>query len=185
MENRIGFGPRLGAYVIDIIFVWILASLFSAMVPSLLADAAQKQVDATVSSNPMVASVYTGEMLKMLISVIRVALFVNLARLIYFSTEIFLGASVGKLLLGLKIVSVDGTDASTGVLFGRYLLKHIGKVCTVMSLICLPALFNASGSLFGFVIFVGCFFAAGDRHQTIHDMLCRTIVVKKGVVIQG
>ena len=185
MEKRIGFGPRLGAYVIDIVLVWILASVFSAMVPSLLVDAAQKQVDETLSSSPMVASVYTGEMLKMLLSVIRVALFVNLARLIYFSTEIFLGASVGKMLLGLKIVSADGGDASTGVLLGRYLLKHIGKVCTVLSLLCIPMVFNAFGSLFGFVIFVGCFFAAGDRHQTIHDMLCRTIVVKKGVTVEG
>lgn len=180
MENRIGFGPRLGAYVIDIVFVWILASVFSAMVPSILADAAQKQVDETLSSNPMVASVYTGEMLKMLISVIRVALFVNLARLIYFSTEIFLGASVGKMLLGLKIVSADGGDVSTGVLLGRYLLKHIGKVCTVLAMLCIPVVFNAFGSLFGFVIFIGCFFAAGDRHQALHDMICKTVVVKKG-----
>ena len=180
MENRIGFGPRLGAYVIDIVFVWILSSVISAIVPSFLTDMAQKQIDETISSNQMLASIYTGEMLKMMVAAIRVALIVNVARLIYFSTEIFLGASVGKLLLGLKIVSADGGAASIGVLLGRYLLKHIGKICTVLSLICLPTLFNASGSLFGFVIFVGCFFAAGDRHQTIHDMLCRTIVVKKG-----
>lgn len=179
MENRIGFGPRLGAYVIDIVFVWILASLFSAMVPTILADAAQKQIDDTLSSNPMVASVYTGEMLKMLLSVIRVALFVNLARLIYFSTEIFLGASVGKIILGLKIANADGGDASKGALLGRYLLKHISKVCAVFSMLCVPALFNFFGSLFGFVIFIGCFFAAGDRHQALHDMMCHTVVVRK------
>ena len=32
---------------------------------------------------------------------------------------------------------------------------------------------------FGFVIFIGCFFAAGDRHQALHDMLCHTVVVRK------
>ena len=185
MENRIGFGPRLGAFVIDIVFVWILSSIISAIVPTFLADMAKNQIDTTISSNPMIAGFYNSQMIAMMISATRIALIVNVARLIYFSTEIFLGASVGKMLLGLKIVSADGGDASTGVLLGRYLLKHIGKVCTVLALLCIPVVFNAFGSLFGFVIFIGCFFAAGDRHQTIHDMLCQTIVVKKGVNVEG
>lgn len=180
MENRIGFGPRLGAFVIDIVFVWILSGLISRFATSFMAVQAQAQVDELMASNPFIAGMYTGEMFNMAVSMTRISLIVIFARLLYFSTEIFLGASVGKLLLGLKIVNADGSDASTGVLLGRYLLKHIGKVCTVLALFCLPPLFNGFGNLFGFAIFVGCFFAAGDRHQALHDMICKTIVVKKG-----
>ena len=31
MEKRIGFGPRLGAFAIDIVFVWILAGILSRL----------------------------------------------------------------------------------------------------------------------------------------------------------
>ena len=179
MEKRIGFGPRLGAYVIDIVFVWVLAGILSRVSTSWMAVLAQQQVDELVSSNPFFAQIYTPEMLSMVVATTRISLIVIFAELIYFSTEIFLGASVGKIILGLKIANADGGDASKGALLGRYLLKHISKVCAVLSMLCIPALFNFFGSLFGFVIFIGCFFAAGDRHQALHDMLCHTVVVRK------
>ena len=180
MENRIGFGPRLGAYVIDIVFVWILSTVISRVASTWMLVQAQTRVNELMASNPVIAGMYTGEMLDMLVSVTRISLIIVFARLLYFSTEIFLGASVGKLLLGLKIANVDGGNATVGELVVRYLLKHISKVCTILALLCIPVVFNFMGSLFGFVIFIGCFFAAGDKHQALHDMMCRTIVVKKG-----
>lgn len=182
MEKRIGFGLRLGAYVIDIVFVWILAVILSRLSSTWMAVQAQAQVDELLSSNPYIANIYTGDMLNLVLATTRISLIVIFARLLYFSTEIFLGASVGKLLLGLKIANVDGSNASLGALLARYLLKHIKKVCTVLSLLCIPAVFNLFGSLFGFAIFIGCFFAASERHQTLHDIICKTIVVKKGEV---
>ncbi len=179
MEKRIGFGLRLGAFVIDIVFVWILAGVLSRLSSSWMAVQAQAQVDKLMASNPYVANIYTGEMLNLFVATTRISLIVIFARLLYFSTEIFLGASVGKLILGLKIANADGGDASIGALVGRYLLKHVRRVCNVLALFGLAAMFNFFGSLFGFVIFVGCFFAAGDRHQALHDMMCHTIVVKK------
>lgn len=179
MEKRIGFGPRLGAFVIDMVFVWILAAILSRVSSSWMAVQAQQQVDGVISSNPIFAQVYTPEMVNMLVTTTRISLIVIFARLIYFSTEIFLGASVGKLILGLKIANAEGGNASVGALVGRYLLKHVSKVCGVLSLVGLAMLFNLFGSLFGFVIFIGCFFAAGDRHQALHDMTCHTIVVRK------
>ena len=182
MEKRIGFGPRLGAFAIDIVFVWILAGILSRLSSAWMAVQAQAQIDELMASNPFIANLYTGDMLNMVLATTRISLIVIFARLLYFSTEIFLGASVGKLLLGLKIANADGSDASVGVLVARYLLKHIGKVCTVLALLCIPAVFNLFGKLFGFAIFVGCFFAAGERHQALHDMICKTVVVRKNEI---
>lgn len=179
MEKRIGFGPRLGAYVIDIVFVWILSLILSRVSTSWMAVLAQQQVDGLVSSNPFFAQIYTPEMLSMVVATTRISLICIFAELIYFSTEIFFGASVGKMLLGLKIANADGGNASVGALVGRYLLKHVKRVCTVLAFLVLAGMFNFIGSLFGFVIFIGCFFAAGDRHQALHDMLCHTVVVRK------
>ncbi len=179
MEKRIGFGPRLAAYVIDIVFVWILAGLIGRLATTFMAVQAQAQVDELMASNAMLAQIYTPEMLSMVVAATRISLICIFAELIYFSTEIFLGASVGKMLLGLKIANADGGNASVGALIGRYLLKHVKRACTVLSFFALAAVFNFIGSLFGFVIFIGCFFAAGDRHQALHDMVCKTIVVRK------
>ena len=184
MEKRIGFGPRLGAFAIDIVFVWILSTIISRVASTWMLAQAQAQVNGLMASNPVIAGMYTGEMLDMVVSVTRISLILVFARLLYFSTEIFLGASVGKLLLGLKIANADGGNASVGMLAVRYLLKHISKVFTVLALFCIPAVFNLCGSLFGFAIFVGCFFAAGERHQALHDMICKTIVVKKGESVE-
>ena len=182
MEKRIGFGLRLAAFAIDIVFVWILSGIISRFATTFMAVQAQAQVDELMASNPLLAGMYTGEMLNMVVSVTRISLIVIFARLLYFSTEIFLGASVGKLLLGLKIANADGGNASVGALIGRYLLKHVKRVCTVLAFLVLTGVFNFFGSLFGFVIFIGCFFAAGDRHQALHDIICKTIVVRKSEV---
>jgi uncharacterized RDD family membrane protein YckC len=182
MEKRIGFGPRLGAFAIDIVFVWILAGILSRLSSAWMAVQAQAQVDELMASNPFIANLYTGDMLNMVLATTRISLIVIFARLLYFSTEIFLGASVGKLLLGLKIANADGSNASVGALTARYLLKHIGKVCSVLALLCIPLVFNMFGRLFGLAIFVGCFFAAGERHQALHDMMCKTVVVRKNEI---
>jgi uncharacterized RDD family membrane protein YckC len=179
MEKRIGFGPRLGAYLIDIVFIWILSSLVSRIVPTLFAAGAQQQIGSILSSNPMVANIYTGDMLTLLESIVRISLVCTVVEAVYYLTEIFFGASLGKMLLKLKIVDVEGQSASIGLLVGRYLLKHISTMCTLVAFFCIPLLFNSLGSLLGFVIFIGCFFAAGDKHQALHDLMCRTIVVRK------
>ena len=178
MEKRIGFGPRLGAFVIDIVFVWILAAILSRVSSSWMAVQARAHFEFLVSSQ-FIPNIYTSDMFDLLVSIIRISLIVIFAELLYFSTEIFLGASLGKIILGLKIANADGGNASVGALIGRYLLKHIKRACTVLSFFAFAAMFNFIGSLFGFVIFIGCFFAAGDRHQALHDMLCHTVVVRK------
>ena len=55
MEKRIGFGPRLGAFVIDMVFVWILAAIMSRVSSSWMAVQAQQQIDGIISSNPIFA----------------------------------------------------------------------------------------------------------------------------------
>ena len=79
MEKRIGFGPRLGAFVIDMVFVWILAAILSRVSSSWMAVQAQQQIDGIISSNPIFAQVYTPEMVNMLVTTTRISLIVIFA----------------------------------------------------------------------------------------------------------
>lgn len=179
MKERIGFGPRLGAYAIDVVFVWILAFVLSKLFPSFLLESTRAQMEQALSTNPMLANMYDESMMSILVSATRIGVLVNVARLLYFLPEIFVGKSLGKMMLGLQIVGVEGTQASSLMLLSRYLIKHIGKVFAVLSLIVSSVLFNSLGNLLGLVVFVGCFFSASEKHQALHDTICGTIVVKK------
>lgn len=179
MKERIGFGPRLGAFAIDVVLVWILAFVLSKLFPSFLLESTRAQLEQTLSANPMLANLYDENMISIMVSATRVGVLVNVARLLYFLPEIFIGKSLGKLMLGLQIVGVEGGQASPLALLSRYLIKHIGKVCAVLSLLVASVLFNTFGNLLGLIVFVGCFFSASEKHQALHDSICGTIVVKK------
>lgn len=179
MKERIGFGPRLGAFAIDVVLIWVLAFILSKLFPSFLLESTKAQLDQTFSSNPMLANIYDENMISIMVSATRIGVLVNIARLLYFLPEIFIGKSLGKLMLGLQIVGVDGEQASPVVLTSRYLIKNVRKVCAVLSLMFAPVLFNAFGSLLGLVVFIGCFFAAGEKHQALHDSIPGTIVIRK------
>ncbi len=185
MKERIGFGPRLGAFAIDVVLVWILAFVLSKLFPSFLLESTRAQLEQTLSANPMLANLYDENMISIMVSATRVGVLVNVARLLYFLPEIFIGKSLGKLMLGLQIVGVEGGQASPLALLSRYLIKHIGKVCAVLSLLVASVLFNTFGNLLGLVVFVGCFFSASEKHQALHDSICGTIVVKKSDVNQN
>ncbi len=179
MKERIGFGPRLGAFAIDVVLVWVLAFVLSKLFPSFLLESAKAQLDQAFSANPILANIYDENMMSIMVASTRIGALACVARLLYFLPEIFIGKSLGKLMLGLQIAGVDGGQASTAVLLSRYLIKHVGKVCAVLLLMFAPILFNTVGNLLGFVVFVGCFFSAGDKHQALHDTICGTIVVGK------
>lgn len=182
MENRIGFGSRLGAYLIDIILVWVLAFVMCMMFPNFLLDTASEQLNQAIATNPLLAESFNAQMEQLMLSLIRFVLMIVFARLILFLPEIFFAASPGKMMLKLRIAKTDGTEALRLALLGRYAIKHCAKIFTILAYIGLASLFNTLSSLCGFIVFVGCFFAAGDAHQALHDKICNTAVFKQSAV---
>lgn len=175
MENRVGFGLRLGAFAIDIVFVWILAIILASLVPSFYAEYAKEQVMNTLVPGLMFR--YNGDMLSIIIDSSRISIMAEFVGLVYFLPEIIWGVSLGKLMLKLRIVNANGNDASKGVLAGRYVVKHIGTVFSVLVLVGV-SLLTSLGNLLEIVAFIGCFFAIGDNKQALHDIICRTAVIK-------
>jgi uncharacterized RDD family membrane protein YckC len=180
MEQRIGFGKRLGALVLDCIIVWILAWVGAGTIGGMLGGATAAAVsgmtpgDSTAAAMAMVGGVL-GTVFAMAIAFIVIAA-------VYFLIEGFTGYTLGKLILGIRIANADGTAASVTTLLGRYLVKNCNYVLSFVGLITGMHVLITLGRLGGLIIFVGCFFTLGTAKQAFHDMLMKTAVYPKGVI---
>lgn len=184
MEQRIGFGKRLGAWALDCVFVIILSVVggtaiggwLGAYTGAMTAGAASAAAGAGDNAQ---AAAALGGFFGALAGIILAA---TLIATVYFLLEGFTGYTLGKLILGIRIASDDGTAAGIGKLLLRWLIKNSGSVLSLL------AVFTATSSLFtvsrlaGVIIFVGCFFTLGMKRQAFHDMLAKTAVYPKGAI---
>lgn len=164
--GRVGFGPRLGAYVIDLfiymVIFFILLFLTGnwdkllAAVPDFL-------------TNPEA----TQEVMKAITPLSVVLSFV------YYSLEIFFAATPGKMLLGLQIGNDNKTRASVITLGIRFIVKHIDLMFSALVVITTIEALNFAGSLLSFVILIGFFFVLAEKRQGFHDMLAKTAVYRR------
>jgi uncharacterized RDD family membrane protein YckC len=170
MENRVGFGPRLLALLIDYAGIYMLAIIVYLIAPLLM----QTFVDAALAE---MSEEQLSQIPFDITPIISFVYLVMFARAFYFVSEIALGTSLGKYLLKLKITTTDGQAPSMGKLAARYLVKHIYPLVSIISMILAISWLGTIGSLLGLVVFAGCFAATGDKKQTIQDMVAQTIVI--------
>ena len=174
MENRIGFGPRLGAWLIDCVIVAVLAFLGGSAVGGLLgagAGAAMSGGDSDQMKG-MAMGGFIGAMIGIIVAAALIGLVYNLI-------EGFTGWTLGKLLLGIQIGDQSGSKASTGQLLERYALKNCSFILTVLAVLTGVSLLKTIGNLGGLAILIGCFFVLSSSHQAFHDMIAKTAVYKR------
>jgi uncharacterized RDD family membrane protein YckC len=181
MEQRIGFGKRLGALVLDCIIVWILAWAGAGTIGGMLGGAAATAAvggmaagDSTAAAMAVVGG-FLGTIFAMVLAFVVIGT-------VYFLIEGFTGYTVGKLILGIRIANADGTAASVPTLLGRYLVKNCNYVLSLVGFVTGMHVLVTIGRLGGLIIFVGCFFTLGAAKQAFHDMLLKTAVYPKGVI---
>lgn len=162
---RVGFGRRLGAYIIDIILTAIIGSMviyFNGAFQELL------NIEDLLNNMSRLSLILEDSIL---IS--------SLLILLYYSTEIFLGASPGKMILGLVIADSNRTDAEIGKLVNRYLLKHSNSILAIIALITSISMFELFSNLILLIILIGFFFTLTNKRQALHDSLTGTAVYFK------
>lgn len=173
MEQRIGFGKRLGALLLDCIIVGVLVVVLGGAVGGMLGLSAEGLSGAGESGAMSGAAM--GAMVGMLAAMAVIGL-------AYFLMEGFTGYTLGKLLLGIRIANEDGSQAAVSTLFARWALKNINFVLTVAALFTGIELFRVLGNVGGLVIFVGCFLVLGMSRQALHDRIVKTAVYPKGMI---
>ncbi len=166
---RVSFGRRLGAYLIDYL-------IYSLILMILLFATGKFDEILSISNN---GSLDLNAMLEISNSITPLALALSL---IYYSLEAFIGATLGKLTLGIKIASVDQTPAPLSKLLIRYFVKNISTVLATLGL--LVSLFSSIGSILGIIVFIGFFFILGKKRQGFHDMIAGTTVFYNEDIIQ-
>lgn len=171
MEQRIGFGRRLGAYLIDFVFIAGLAFMLS----SVMNDFLQNFVLMTDEEYEQAATLYKGftdVMIAMSVASVIVSFLYNLL-------EGFTGYTLGKLMLGIQIGNQDGTFAAQNKLMLRYAIKNIGTIIGLIGIAISIKMVGTIGSIFGIVIVIGCFFTLGENKLALHDMIANTAVYRK------
>lgn len=175
-SNRIGFGPRLGAYLIDMVFNGILGSIIGGALGATLTGIffGSQAATGTAEGDAMVGGI--GAMLGGMIGTIAG---IYLMSLILFLMEGVTGQTPGKMLLKIKNKNEDGSAAGAGALWVRALLKYIGAIMALLAGVTGVAIVGTIGGIAGLIIFIGCFFVLGQKRQAIHDLIAKTAVYKK------
>lgn len=181
MEQRVGFGARLGALALDCILVvvvsWFGAGIVGGLLGGVAASAAARSM-AAADSTAMGMAVMGG----VLGAIIGVAIAFVVIGTVYFLVEGFTGFTLGKLILGIRVANADGTAAPVPTLLGRYALKNCYFVLSMLGVVTGVHVLGTLGLLGGLVIFVGCFFALGTAKQAFHDMIMKTAVYPRAAV---
>ena len=168
--ERVGFGPRLGAYLIDQVVIWVVAALaarplsgpFSRGVAQMMARGASASVSPTASH--------------MIETVARVAIAGSVVSLAYFGIEGLSGRVLGKLVLGLRIARADARRAPLGSLLGRAGIKTGAAWMKLIALGTGSAGLSRASTVLGLVLVGGCLLALWPRRQALHDLVARTAV---------
>lgn len=181
MEQRIGFGPRLGALLIDLVLVVILAVVLGGFIGGMFgaaAGAGGAALSTGTGSDAQSAAAMGGA----IGAILGMALAGALIGCVYFLLEGFTGYTLGKLMLGMRIASADGTQAPVPKLLLRWVVKNNNFILSVLAAATGVRFLATLGTLGGLVIFIGCFLALGASKQALHDRICDTAVWPKKLV---
>lgn len=169
-SKRIGFGRRFGASILDVLIGSIGGIFFSIVFGASLGALIGVAVN---NSSAGFLGAFIGFIFGFIIF-----------NVLYGLIEGFFGASIGKMMLGIKIANEDGTTANKSKYFTRYLIKNIILIGTTLGYLTGIEIIKTISNYAGFVVFIGLFFIFGVARQTLHDKIAKTAVFfKKDIVL--
>lgn len=174
---RVGFGRRLGAYLIDYVFI-VLFLLIASFATGLADELIELVGDGLDITNPAYIQTLSEFVIHRFLPL---SLVVNM---IYFSLEVIFAQTIGKMLLGIIIGSEDRKFASYKQLLARFFIKHIDIFVNLVFVITAMQLFETVGTILSYIIFFGCLFVFGAKKQALHDSIAKTAVYFKDELMQ-
>lgn len=178
------FGIRLGAYLLDVVFVIVLALILSPLFGGLGAVAGgglgSEYGAAGGEEYGAEAGAAVGGFFGAIIGIV---VGVYVVTFLYMAVEILTGQTLGKMILKLKVGNQDGTEAPKSALAIRYALKVAPSLFAFLGLITLTGFLGTLGQILGLAFLVGCFFVLGEKRQAFHDLLSKTAVFKKAELL--
>jgi uncharacterized RDD family membrane protein YckC len=173
-NERIGFGTRLGSYVIDAVLAGVFGAIIGAVAGTAIAGIFFS--NSGLSGDEAAAASALGGVIGGAIGTVAGSM---LAYIIFLVMEGITGQTPGKMILKIQVKNEDGSKASTGTLMIRAALKNVYYVMALLAGVTGLAFLLLIGQLGALAIFVGCFFVLGEKKQSFHDMAAKTAVYKK------
>lgn len=164
VDERIGFGKRLGAALLDSAIMMALT-----MVIGIVAGGFLGGLMGGAGMGPAAGAL--GAMAGFLVAM-------TLVGLLYPVIEGVTGWSPGKRVLGLQIGTADGEPAPLKLLLGRSAIKNSTAVAGFVGTVTGIGLFTGLSGLLALVVFVGCFMTLMASRQALHDRIAGTAVFK-------
>ena len=169
MSDRIGFGVRCVASVVDL-FMMVLLSVAGGLFFGSLAGGSTMVARATESLEvPIGIALVIGAILGGFM----------VSAFLYSLIEGMTGSSVGKWLMNIQVRAEDGRTASLETLMTRWVIKTGISPLGFVALVVGSDWLSTLNSWTGFIAFVGCFMALGAPRQALHDRLAKTAVFRK------
>lgn len=175
-DERVGFGRRFGAYMLDVLVMIVLGYIISSVIGEQLVDLffsdqlAEAEVSGAVFEG--MGFDYMGVITKMTI----ITAGTSIVAVLLFLMEGLKGQSFGKMMLKIENTNIDGSEADAKKLWIRSLLKYGSTILSLLGGLIGLSFIGTIGSFWWWVIFIGFFFAFAEKKQTIHDMIARTVV---------
>ncbi|HAB11108.1 MAG TPA: hypothetical protein DCE47_05415 [Planctomycetaceae bacterium] len=177
MTERVGFGKRFGASMIDGILGSIGGMILGAVFGGLLGGAVAAEAGA--ASGEAGAAEVAGALGGIFGAFAGAMVGIAFAGVIIAVWEACTGAAIGKMALGIKIKSADGSPASFGKLLLRSLFKYNAQVLGVITVLTGIEAIESVGNIGMFVVAIGCLLVLGGEKQALHDKLAGTAVYPK------
>ena len=176
-HERIGFGKRFLAFIIDMVLSSIAGFALSLFAESSLLELFYdpSQINDSIATFENLSPGLGNTMQEFF----KVVAGIGLIGFLIMIMEGFTGQTPAKMLLGIKNGNQDGSNASTSTLFTRTLIKNISSVLSFVAVTSSLSIIGTIGSFLGFIIFIGCFFTLGKSKQSIHDLISKTAVYNK------
>ncbi len=185
-QQRIGFGTRFFAYLLDTLIIVVLEFPLFYLLLFLGASAGGAIGAGAGSMQGEAGATVVGGIFGAVIGSFGVALVGMLGFIpLYFALEIFKGYTPGKYLLGIKIYDENRQIPTRKAATWRFALKSSYFILLTLSFLMLfivPVLYFILGMaafVIGSITVLGYFAALGAKKQALHDRWSRTAVYRR------
>lgn len=152
---RVGFWPRVGAALLDVLILLLVFGV--GAVPMIYLETKNRMTPELEYAFGIAAS---------------------LGALAYASFEIFKAGTPGKMLLGQRIVTVEGKPAASSALFWRYAVKHLPEVIGLVAAVTALAALDRITRFADLGMGLAALGVLGASRQALWDQIAGTIVMR-------
>lgn len=183
-DRRVGFGPRLGAWLLDQLGLWITTTIIVFIVQAMQLPQTTFMAESIKELLTQLKSMgLPREVLKDIMPYLVPMIYAGLiSPIVYWTIEALSGASPGKRILKLQIRREDGAIADPSVIMIRTVIKMSDRILKLIALIPVADIIargvNSASSLVELALVFGCLVVLSAKKQALHDMIARTAIFR-------